>query len=191
MFIEIILEPDTKFTVMMVGPDTQKPGVTRIVLDVKETKPILESELGIFKSSYEDLELKKEEGKVNQFTKEALQVGRNLETGAIKQECPPTQFNFGNSFEGGMNMNTTGTNNRSGISFDAGNSEETARGGIQASANGENQAEEKLQPEFNNQEQLAEGTPLENSPIGLLLTTGGNQPTPINMAINQAFQKKN
>ena len=45
---------------MMVGPDEQKPGVTRIVLDVKETEPILESELAQFKSSCEELEKSKE-----------------------------------------------------------------------------------------------------------------------------------
>ena len=53
---EIVLEPDTRFTVMMVEVDKEKPSVMRIVLDVKESEPALESELAKFKSACEELE---------------------------------------------------------------------------------------------------------------------------------------
>ena len=41
---------------MLVCPDAKKPGVTRIYLDVKETRPTLESEVGKFRTSCEELD---------------------------------------------------------------------------------------------------------------------------------------
>ena len=61
MLTEILLEPDTKFTVMMVGYDRPNSKILRIVLKVKETAPVLESELVEFKNLCEELNAEREE----------------------------------------------------------------------------------------------------------------------------------
>ena len=54
--LEVLLEPDTKFTVMMVAQDEMNPTLLRIVLDVKETVPILQENLLKFEEGLEKLE---------------------------------------------------------------------------------------------------------------------------------------
>lgn len=85
MLIEIILEPDTKFTVIMIGPDEQKPGTTRIVLDVKETTPTLKSELMKFKNicEYSDKEISKE---FEENLEDSLKTRGSLDLESFDQE---------------------------------------------------------------------------------------------------------
>ena len=42
---------------VMVEPDERKPNVLRVVVDVKETPPVLESKLAEFRSLFEELEV--------------------------------------------------------------------------------------------------------------------------------------
>ena len=62
---------------MMVAQDEKNPNLTRIVLNAVETKPILESELGKFKSYCEELE-----GKVPKCGPSNVPVN-NVSRGAI------------------------------------------------------------------------------------------------------------
>ena len=119
---------------MMVGADKEKPSVMRIVLDVKESEPVLESELVKFKSACEELEVE-EDWNVN----ETPQGGRDLKAGFIGEEYPPiSQFeggrsnlSFGSEGRGGVSFQ--GGDTRSGISVGAESSGESMRGGLQTS----------------------------------------------------------
>lgn len=193
---------------MMVGPDVLKPGVTRIVLDVKETKPILESELGTFKRSCEGLE---ETSTISNDANDFFGQVRSTINQTTSNQLPSSfvpQPNIGNplggmsnqSFtpetQGGMGTAMKGGDVRSGISFGASTSQGSVRGGIQSGLSGEGSANEKPQLGCNDQEQPGQSTSLMDSPIGLLLTSGGggasssgeNNPSPIGMAINQVFK---
>ena len=55
-FIEILLEPETRFIVVMVEKDKDYPNVTRVVLDVKKTPPILEEAIKNFVEMYDTVE---------------------------------------------------------------------------------------------------------------------------------------
>lgn len=55
VFLEVLLEPDTKFTVMLISQE-EGTGITRVVLAVKETEPILKKEMDTFKAAYEKIE---------------------------------------------------------------------------------------------------------------------------------------
>ena len=83
----------------MVGPDEQKPGVTRIVVDVKDTEPVLKSELVQFKSACEELENNYEgENGIGGLLGETSQAGRDLKPGGITQGClPDSKFGEGRS----------------------------------------------------------------------------------------------
>ena len=130
---EIVLEPDTRFTVVMVGADKEKSGAMKIVLDVKESEPVLESELVKFKSACEELE-EEEDWNVN----ETPQGRRDLKAGFIGQEYPAisqlgggSNLSFGS--EGRGRVSFQGGDTRSGISVVAEGSEELMRGGLQTS----------------------------------------------------------
>ena len=119
---------------MMVGADEEKPGVMRIVLDVKESEPVLESELVKFKSACGELEAEEEDWNVN----ETPQGGKDLKAGFIGQERQPiSQFkgvsnlSFGPEGRGGASFQ--GGDTHSGISVGAGSSGESTRGGFQTS----------------------------------------------------------
>ena len=120
---------------MMVGADEKKPSVMRIVLDVKESEPVLESVLVKFKSACEELEEVEEDWNVNEIS----QGRRDLKPGFIGQECPPisqmeggrSNLSFGSEGRGGVSFQ--GGDTRSGISVGAESSGESMRGGLQTS----------------------------------------------------------
>ena len=123
---------------MMVGADEKKPSVMRIVLDVKESEPVLESVLVKFKSACEELEEVEEDWNVNEIS----QGRRDLKPGFIGQECPPTS-----QIEGGRSNLSFGSEGRGGVSFQGGDTPpeisigagivgELLRGGFQTSGFG-------------------------------------------------------
>ena len=89
MLTEIVLEPDTRFMVVMIGQDEKRPGVTKIVLDVKETAPTLESELVKFKSFCEEPDKEIEEDLAN-----PLKMRGGLVLGGFDQERSSISYNF-------------------------------------------------------------------------------------------------